>query len=180
MMKYQGYSAKVEYDSDEDLFNGHVLTLRDVITFKGRSVDELKKEFRTSVDFYLEMCEKRGLEPDRPFSGKFVVRVEDELHRAVAQSADHAGMSLNSWVSDCLVNAVECPTQLPFFLGPTAWASASAIKIDSTVGWSAEASGFTDAAAFSEAPEKLLVDGQEGLDFCAALEERNKTAVAGG
>ena len=112
-MEYRGYTAKVEFDSDAKLFHGKVLDLRDVITFQGTSVAELEEEFRASVDDYLEWCAERGEEPEKPFSGKFVVRLEPHLHRDIATRAALAGQSLNAWVADALAAAVKPPKQVP-------------------------------------------------------------------
>jgi len=59
MMEYQGYVAKVEFDEDGDVFHGEVINLRDVITFEGKSVSELRKAMRESVEDYLAFCEER-------------------------------------------------------------------------------------------------------------------------
>lgn len=66
MMEYKGYQGQVEFDEDADIFHGEILNTRDVITFQGSSVKELRKAFRDSVDVYLEFCEERGEEPDKP------------------------------------------------------------------------------------------------------------------
>jgi predicted HicB family RNase H-like nuclease len=58
------------------------------------------------VEFYLESCEKAGREPNKPFSGKFMVRVNPSLHSEVAIAAANAGKSLNKWVMDTLQNSV--------------------------------------------------------------------------
>ena len=107
MMEHKGYSGAVEFDDVANIFHGEVLNLRDVITFQGRSVNELRKAFRDSVDFYLEHCAARGKEPEKPFSGKFVVRVEPTLHRAIATKAHRAQKSLNAWVQETLAEAVQ-------------------------------------------------------------------------
>jgi predicted HicB family RNase H-like nuclease len=72
-----------------------VLGLRDVITFEGHSPEELEESFRQSVDLYLEMCAHDGIEPQKPFSGRFNLRIDPELHRQVAKRASLAGESLN-------------------------------------------------------------------------------------
>lgn len=54
MMKYKGYIAKVEYDSDAKLFHGEVIGLKDTITFQGTNPEELEREFKKSVDVYLD------------------------------------------------------------------------------------------------------------------------------
>lgn len=107
MMEYQGYLGKVDYDDEAGLFHGEVLNIRDVITFQGSSVAELKKAFRDSIDDYLAFCAKRHEQPDKPLSGQFVARIGPELHRKVTQAAGQAGKSLNAWVADQLQLAVE-------------------------------------------------------------------------
>lgn len=106
-MNYKGYEAFVAYDEEAELFHGEVINLRDVITFQGESVAELKKAFQDSVDDYLAFCKERGEEPEKPFSGQFMVRAEPELHRAVVTAAKRAGVSLNRWVTSTLERAVQ-------------------------------------------------------------------------
>jgi len=106
MMEYKGYVGKVEFDAEGGVFHGEVINLRDVITFEGTSVDEIKLAFRESIDDYLAFCEERGEEPEKPFSGKFVVRVNPELHRQINLQAKYANQSLNQWVSVALEKAV--------------------------------------------------------------------------
>ena len=106
MMKYNGYIAKVEFDDEAGVFHGEVLNLRDVITFEGKTVGELRKAFRDSVDDYLEFCIARKEVPEKPFSGKFVLRVDPGLHRAIATKANLESKSLNAWVQEVLQGAV--------------------------------------------------------------------------
>ncbi len=102
MMEYKGYLATVEFDEQADLFHGEVINIRDVVTFQGRSVRELRRAFRESVEDYLEFCAARGEQPDKPFSGRFVVRLGPDLHRRVYLASRKAGKSLNAWVADRL------------------------------------------------------------------------------
>ncbi len=105
MMEYKGYVARVEFDDEANLFHGQVLHLRDVITFQGQSVDELRTEFAASVDDYLAFCAERGEEPEKPFSGRFVVRLDPEVHRKVAIAASRKAQSINTWVGNVLEQA---------------------------------------------------------------------------
>jgi predicted HicB family RNase H-like nuclease len=100
-MEYKGYRARVEFDEQADLLHGEVIDTRDVITFQGRSVDELKDALKGSVDDYLDWCAQRGKQPDKPFSGKLMVRMDPELHRSVSAAA-RAGKSLNAWIAERL------------------------------------------------------------------------------
>ena len=111
MMEYKGYFAKVEFDDDANIFHGKVINLRDVITFEGETVKELKEAFQDSVDDYLDFCAKRGEDPEKPYSGKFVVRVEPELHKNITIEARKAGKSLNVWVNDTISKALKDITQ---------------------------------------------------------------------
>ena len=98
-LTHKGYAAgPPEFDPDARLFHGEVLGLRDVVTFQGRSVDELEQAFRGSVDDYLAFCAEEGDEPERPYSGKFVVRTSPRIHRFAALASATAGLSLNQWV----------------------------------------------------------------------------------
>lgn len=102
MLKYKGYTGRAEFDDEAGIFHGEVLDLRDVVTFQGKSVDELEQAFRDSVDDYLEFCEERGEEPDKPFSGRFMLRLAPELHRRLYSLSKREGKSLNQWINERL------------------------------------------------------------------------------
>jgi predicted HicB family RNase H-like nuclease len=107
MMKYKGYTAKIEFDDQANVFHGEVLNLRDVITFQGRTVEELRNAFHDSVEDYLDFCARRNEPPEKPYSGRFVVRLAPSLHRAIATQARLADKSLNAWLQDILREKVE-------------------------------------------------------------------------
>lgn len=105
VMHYDKYTARIEYDEESDLFHGRVIGIRDVIDFFGKTTKELHREFKISVDDYKEMCAEDGVEPEKPFSGKFTLRVDGEDHRQLVLAATLANKSLNSWASDVLREA---------------------------------------------------------------------------
>lgn len=105
MLNYKGYTGQVEFDDEAGLFHGKVLGLRDVVTFQGTSVEELKQAFKESVDDYLEFCRVRGETPDKPFSGRLMLRLPPELHRKVYTSSKREGKSLNQWIAERLERA---------------------------------------------------------------------------
>lgn len=102
MMTYKGYSGHVSFDNEAKIFHGEVIDTKDVITFQGRSVDEIETAFRDSIDDYLDFCKERKEEPDKPFSGKFVVRLKPSLHHKIYLKAVQSGKSLNGWITDTL------------------------------------------------------------------------------
>jgi predicted HicB family RNase H-like nuclease len=101
-MRYRGYTGIIDFDEDSRIFHGEVIGLKDVITFQGKSVDELEKAMSDSIDFYLEWCEERGKEPEKPFSGKFMVRTSPDVHSRAAVAAAKMGMSLNKFVEKAI------------------------------------------------------------------------------
>jgi len=76
------------------------------IAHHGRSPEELEQSFRDSVDFYLELCQRDGVSPQKPFSGRFNVRISPEVHRQIAERAALERASLNQWVSKAITKAL--------------------------------------------------------------------------
>ncbi|MCC6123922.1 MAG: type II toxin-antitoxin system HicB family antitoxin [Pirellulales bacterium] len=109
-MEYKSYCGHVAFDDERGVFHGEVLGLRDVVTFQGKSVADLRKAFRESVDDYLEFCRDRGEDPEKPVSGRFVLRVSPELHRQLLLHAKRSGKSLNAWIVSQLENDLAQPT----------------------------------------------------------------------
>ena len=97
-MTYKGYIGVVEFDEEEHIFTGSVVNTRDVITFQGVTVSEIETAFRESVDDYLAWCREDGVEPEKPYSGKFMVRVDPSVHQRAALAAKKQGVSLNRFV----------------------------------------------------------------------------------
>jgi predicted HicB family RNase H-like nuclease len=106
-MKYKGYESAVIFDEEAAIFHGEVVNTRDVITFQGTSVDELRQAFEESVDDYLEFCKERGEEPEKPFSGNLVIRINPALHRELSIEAKKVGKSLNNLIEQTLSKAVD-------------------------------------------------------------------------
>lgn len=102
ILKYKGYTGIFEFDPEARLFHGEVAHIRDVVTFQGRSVDELEVAFKESVEDYLALCVRVGKEPNKPYSGEIKLRLGPDLHREVATAASASGLSLNSWMKKAL------------------------------------------------------------------------------
>jgi predicted HicB family RNase H-like nuclease len=101
-MTYDGYVATIELDEDVGLFHGEVINTRHVLTFQGRTLDELKAAFADTVADYVEWCRERGKQPERPYSGNFTVRISPELHRRIATAAARSGKSVGTLVAETL------------------------------------------------------------------------------
>ena len=103
LMSIDGYNAKIEYDSEQDLFRGEILGLNGGADFLGKNPKELRAEFKKSLQVFLEVCEEKGIEPRRNYSGKFNLRIPVELHEKLAIVAQAEGKSLNSLAEEALV-----------------------------------------------------------------------------
>jgi predicted HicB family RNase H-like nuclease len=104
-MMHRGYAARVEYDAEDRIFVGHVAGVKDAGAFHGATVDELEIAFRETVDHYIDVCERLGQRPGKPYSGRLLLRILPETHAAMAAAADVAGKSLNQWAAEVLERA---------------------------------------------------------------------------
>lgn len=106
LMTMNGYQAKIEYDADTDQFRGEILGLSGGADFYGSNPDELRREFKKSLDVFLEVCKQQGIEPRKQFSGRFNLRIPPELHKALAITAEAQGKSLNTLAQEALQKSV--------------------------------------------------------------------------
>lgn len=105
MMKYKGYIGYVKYDDEAKIFHGEIVGLKDIITFQGKSVEELEQAFKDSINDYLGWCKLRGEKPEKTFSGTFNLRIPPQLHAKLALQAKSMGLSLNAYVAETLDKA---------------------------------------------------------------------------
>jgi len=105
IMTYKGYTASMEYDADDRILVGRILGIRAIIGFHGESVSEFEAAFHESVDGYIEECHGRGEEPDKPASGKLMLRVKPSVHCAALAAAKASGESLNQWAEKAIASA---------------------------------------------------------------------------
>jgi predicted HicB family RNase H-like nuclease len=106
-MTYKSYLARIEYDERDAIFVGRILGIRDIISFHGETVAELKAEFERAVNDYLADCKQEGVSPEKPVSGKLLLRVPPEIHGRALVAAQAAGKSLNQWATEVLRHAVQ-------------------------------------------------------------------------
>ncbi len=106
IMQSEGFKAKIEYDSEIDLFRGEILGLNGGADFYGKSPSELRREFKKSLKVFLDVCKEKGIEPNKQYSGKFNLRIPPRIHREIAEKASAEEKSINQWVSEVLENTV--------------------------------------------------------------------------
>ena len=102
IMELDSYKAKIEYDPEIDMFRGEILGLNGGADFYGKSPSELRKEFKKSLNTFLEVCKEKGISPEKEYSGKFNLRIPPKLHSKIADVANAEDKSINQWVSEIL------------------------------------------------------------------------------
>lgn len=105
VMTYKEYAGTVEYSEVDGILYGRIVGIDDVISYEGESVKELREAFQAAVDDYLAHCRDIGKEPNRPYSGKFTLRLDPGLHARLAAQAQAMGKSLNQYAADILAHA---------------------------------------------------------------------------
>lgn len=106
-MTYKGYIARVEYDERDNIFAGRILGIRNITSFHGETVAELRAGFEFAIKDYLADCKEQGIAPEKPASGKLLLRVTPEIHGRALVAAQAAGKSLNQWATEVLQHATQ-------------------------------------------------------------------------
>lgn len=106
-MVYKGYAARIEFDGEDNIFFGKIAGIRDGVSFHADNVTDLIAAFHEAVDDYIDACAKIGKDPQKPYSGNLMLRVDPEVHSKVARAAELAGKSLNEWGQEVLSKAAD-------------------------------------------------------------------------
>lgn len=106
-LTYKGFTARIEFDSDDNIFFGRVLGIDEIVGFHGETVDELKTGMKDMIEFYLENCRKNGKNPKKTYNGKLLFRLPSELHARIAETAESSGKSINEWGKEVFESAVK-------------------------------------------------------------------------
>lgn len=102
MMSYKGYTASMTFDVDDKVIVGRVLDVDDIIVFHGESVVEFEASFHAAVDAYIAACGQLGSAPEKPASGKLMLRIRPTVHAAALKAAARNGVSLNKWAEQAI------------------------------------------------------------------------------
>jgi predicted HicB family RNase H-like nuclease len=106
VMKYKGFLGSVHFDGEDEIFHGKIEGISDLVTFEGKTVDELKKAFHEAVEDYIELCKEAGKEPLKSCKGSFNVRIPSTLHVEAVTVATELGISLNDLVKRAIEREV--------------------------------------------------------------------------
>ena len=106
-MTYRGYTARIEFDERDSILVGRALGLRSIISFHGQTVEELRYQFAAAINDYVADCQEQGVSPEKPASGKLLLRVAPEIHSQALIKAQSTGKSLNQWATEALERAIK-------------------------------------------------------------------------
>lgn len=105
VMTIDGYQAVVSFDPELEMFRGEFVGLNGGADFYAKNITGLKREGATSLKVFLEACAEDGVEPRKPYSGKFVLRLDPKIHEAATVAAVAEGKSLNQWAAEAIREA---------------------------------------------------------------------------
>ncbi len=101
-IEYKGYIAKIEFDDEDQILTGVVIGMDDLICFHAEKAHEIIPVFHQIIDDYLKACKEEGIQPQKSFSGRFMLRLPPQLHARVAAMASSAEKSINAWIAEQL------------------------------------------------------------------------------
>jgi predicted HicB family RNase H-like nuclease len=104
-MTYKGYATSMVFDAEDKIIVGRVLDIDDIISFHGESVVDFEANFHAAIDHYVAASKALGSEPEKPASGKVMLRIAPEVHAAALKAAARSGTSLNKWAEKALGKA---------------------------------------------------------------------------
>jgi predicted HicB family RNase H-like nuclease len=102
MIVYKDYIAQLSFDIEENIIIGKVINTSDIISFHGKTLEEVKQAFHDVLDAYLEAAAREGINPSKIYSGKFNLRINPDLHRKLAISAKEHKKSLNEFTEEMI------------------------------------------------------------------------------
>ena len=106
LMNYKGFTAKIEFSADDNVFVGRLIEIDDIVMFEAETVDGLKTAFEEAVDFHIEVCEKQSKETKKKYSGNLRFQLPAELHARIAEAAANKGVSINEFGKEVFESAI--------------------------------------------------------------------------
>jgi len=109
-MFYKGYTTDRVFDAGDKVIVGRILDVDDIISFHGESVAEFESNFHAAIEDCLAASKELGSAPEKPASGKVMLRIAPEVHAAALEAAARSGTSLNKWAESALGKAARKPS----------------------------------------------------------------------
>ena len=160
-MEYKGFTARIEYDGEDEVFVGRLLGLRALVSFHAETVAKLKREMHVAVDEYVASCERRGESPEKPLSGNVPLRMPPEVHGRAAVLAEASGKSLNQLITE-LVESATRQLSVVDEMYRTAKLAAPGMTVRSMAGESIPAKQVARTATADYKPKKAATPAKSG------------------
>ena len=107
LLLHEGFLGSVHFSPQDSCFFGKIEGIDDLVTFEGRSVDEIKKAFQEAVVDYKTLCVSLGKPMQKSYKGSFNVRISPELHKKAVQKSLMQGISLNQLVQTAIEDKIK-------------------------------------------------------------------------
>ena len=108
IMRYKGYWAKIEYSDEDECFYGIVEGLKhSLISFEGKTVKELKKDFKDAIDFHLQYCKEHNEDPEKQCKGSLNIRLGPELHSEAKIKSEEKNISINEFIKQAVASYIK-------------------------------------------------------------------------
>ncbi|MBU3828029.1 MAG: type II toxin-antitoxin system HicB family antitoxin [Candidatus Lactobacillus pullistercoris] len=101
-LKYKGYRGSVEYSLEDNILFGKIIGIKGLISYDGKTIEELKKHFKRALDDYLDLCKQKGIKPEKEYKGNFNVRISPKLHQKLEIYSENQHQSLNKSVEQAI------------------------------------------------------------------------------
>ncbi len=104
---YKNYQGNFDYDNQADIFYGEVVNInKDIITFQGRSIDELKLDLQEAIEDYFDFCKAQNKAPEPPILDDILsIKISKQLKNIIENLALKQGQNLNTWIVNTLNKA---------------------------------------------------------------------------
>lgn len=100
---YRDYEGSISYSHTDRLFYGKVLGIRSLISYEGAAPEELEKDFREMLDFYLESSEEDGIPIEVPEKESLDIQLGKDLY----QKAFLYAIKHDQTLEDLVVEAIK-------------------------------------------------------------------------
>ena len=106
VLQYKNFIGSVHFSADDNVFFGVIEGINDLITFEGKTVNEIKQSFEEAVNDYIEICKTTGKKLYKSYKGSFNVRISPELHKKAVEKSQILGVSLNQLIQKAIEHEV--------------------------------------------------------------------------
>jgi predicted HicB family RNase H-like nuclease len=106
ILVFKDFIGSVHFSADDRVFFGKIEGIDDLVTFEGKTVEEIQRAFKEAVEDYLELCKETKKPVFKSYKGSFNIRISPDLHRKAFEKSQSLGISLNQLVKQAIEKEV--------------------------------------------------------------------------